>query len=233
MDADHLRVIGEPDEGHEARGDAAEETPTGPWAREEAQWPPRVDQPRRLPFTGTKEAPLRLDESTAPKPEHEFQRGRLLDQEGPFRVNAPGRRECDRAPVPVDGRAKAHVFDPKNPSGRSAADALFDANDEDHARRRRRVLAAAMGQGAVLGLLVMGSAASPSLLLWLWAAVAGGIGGAVARGMGDGPEGWLVGMGLTGAGIGLVLGGLPAAFAPPGAAALGWIGGLVRDTARR
>lgn len=205
------------------------------------QWPPRVGEPRTLPFSQASGQPLSVDESARAVDPHQFQPGRLAGAAQGYRPGELAARVADggAAPAAASGeRVQAVVFDPKNPSGRTRADAIFDAQPEDFARRQSELLRGAVLAGVVIELLVLGV---PSLLIgaklgvwgWLRGVVAGALGGAAARYMGDGPVTWMVAMGLAAGLQALPLGPGAVLFAVPVGVTLAWVAGLSRLIAVR
>lgn len=200
------------------------------------QWPPRgTEAPpgespelRALQGADALPLPLILGESEVPKEEHEFQPGRLAREAS----NGPRRSALGPAPVP-GGPARAQVFDPKNPSGRTRHDAIFDAQEEDFRARMKRLLYGAAAAGASLPVLVFLTLGHASFLWWIAGCLIGAIGGVGARAAGDSPMSWAAIMGLVGAAISTVYPLAISQFMIPAALmAGGWIIGLAREAGR-
>ena len=204
--------------------------------QEAPQWPPKTKEApppespllRKLQGAEGEPIPLVLEKSSLPEELPEFQPGRLAQEA----QSGPCRSALAAPPMPGEP-AKALVFDPKNPSGRTRADAIFDARDEDfHARMNKLNREAAMA-GAFLPMLVFLTLGHASFLWWIAGITIGATGGISARVAGDSPMTWAAIMGLVGVVISFVY---PMALShfmvPAGLMAGGWITGLVREAGR-
>lgn len=151
-------------------------------------------------------------------PEPEFAPGRLADH--------PASRRTDRG---SEGTGRAVVFDPKNPTGRTAHDRLFDAREEDFTARMRAVYRVGALKGA--GLFVF---AAFVFLPFDWigtarVALAGGVAGAVAVRWGDSAGGWCAACTLGSALIYTLMPGPPFFVIAGFLGAMGWLIGFVRE----
>ncbi len=205
-------------------------------SEEAPQWPPRAPEApppesavlRELQGADAEPLALTLDESIVPEECHEFQPGRLAQEA----ISGPRRSAIGPAPTP-GGPPRALVFDPKNPSGRTRYDAIFDARDEDFRVRMRKLCLEAAMAGASLPVLVFVTLGHASLLWWMAGVIVGALGGISARAAGDSPMTWAAIMALVGVVISFVYPLAISQFTVPAALmAGGWIIGLTREAGR-
>lgn len=184
-------------------------------------WPPREVEPKPLlPELEEGRLELRIDESDPLPTEPEFTPSRLTK-------HAIGKVAAGRDDEP---KSQIVVFDPKNPSGRTRRDMIFDANDDDYRRMIREDTRRAFVAGAFAFACVLVFFRHFVLLSWVLGLLAGGFGGLIGRATGDNVFTWAAAMAALGIGViatkGVLIGCLVTAIL----AAAGWITGLVRES---
>lgn len=194
------------------------ETPHGDETDDETfVWPPRPDHVPKLKYTAADAESLHLAPDTRPPEEPSFT---------PSKLSA-----CAQTSVEIEASSANHavVFDPKNPSGRTRRDELFDANDDDFDRRRRQARRQSALAGTFLFIVCIGAFFRPTVPHFALATALGTAAGITAEAMGDRSETWLVASLLGGLALAPLISG-PAAFMLIGAlAAGGWLTGFVRE----
>lgn len=202
---------------------------------EAGHWPPRAADPlppesaalRALQGADAEPLALILDEAVLPEESHEFQPGRLAQEA----MTGPCRSALGSAPLP-GGPPKALLFDPKNPSGRTRYDAIFDAQEEDFQARMNKLRSEAALAGASLPMLTFITFGHATLQWWITGAILGAIAGISSRAAGDSPMTWAATMCLAGGAISFVYPHTISHFMIPTAfMAGGWIIGLTREAA--
>lgn len=182
-----------------------------------AEWPPRVQALPEHPLAPRKDVTL----EAPPVPEASFAAGRLAAQDKAPR-SQPG---ADVTHEP----AQAVVFDPRNPSGRTRADALFDVKDEDLERALRTARQKAALTGTMIFVLIL-----LSFTPFAWSRIAlgaaiGSAAGIAALSWTDGPGSWCLCCAFGSLTLLPLISG-PFIFVIIGAAgASGWLMGLLRD----
>ncbi|MEM1452357.1 MAG: hypothetical protein AAGI22_24850 [Planctomycetota bacterium] len=185
----------------------------------EAVWPPRPEDVPAARFADADAPELRLDhEAVVPEPP-EFTPSKLTARE----------HAQVAAAEPEPAGAKAVVFDPKNPSGRTRYHEIFEANDEDFRRRRSQLRQESGLAGAFVFLVCMASFQPFTIVPFLLAAVVGAAAGVAAEAMGDRSEIWLFTALVGGVLLAPVVKGMTFLIFLGAIAGGGWLTGFVRE----